>query len=217
MKILLRDHAAVHAETKFIATGRREEEGGDVDTEVGNLQTISNDDVGERCAADQLVCIDEHQIDFDAIRAFGVGHAEVQAELMVLKRERHRLEVGEQADQRFFLSQAIFDDAVADEERLHAGRRDVSHAIRPLSAEHRGAAAGLEDIPEQRMGGSDATEVRRDLDELAAVRIEFPGRHVDFFTWCDSGFQDRFAGFLVRDFEPWQIGKEGRRGLAGVE
>lgn len=103
MKILLRDHTAVHAETKFIATGRREEEGGDVDTEVGNLQTISNDDVGERCAADQLVCIDEHQIDFDAIRAFGVGHAEVQAELMVLKRERHRLEVGEQADQRFFL------------------------------------------------------------------------------------------------------------------
>jgi hypothetical protein len=152
VKILLRNHMAVHAETKLIATGRGEEEGGDVDAEVGNLQSVSDDDVGKRCAADQLVCIHKHQIDFDVIRAFGVGHAEVQAELMVLKRERHRLEVGEQPDQRFFLGQAIFDDAVADEERLYAGRRDVSHEIRPLSAEHRGAAASLEDIPEQRMG-----------------------------------------------------------------
>lgn len=159
IEVFLCHDAAVYAEAKLIATWGGEQECGDIDAEVGNLQTVADDDFRERCAADELICVHVHQVDFEVIRPLGVGHAEVEAELLVLKWECHRMEVGEEADQRFFLGQTIFDDAVADQEGLHAGSRDISHVTRPTSAEHRCAAAGFEHIAKQRMGGSDAAEV----------------------------------------------------------
>lgn len=48
------------------------------------------------------------------------------------------------------------------------------------SPQHRGAAARLEYVAEQGMGGADAAEVRGNFDELAAMRVELSRRHVDF-------------------------------------
>ena len=67
------------------------------------------------------------------------------------------------------------------------------------------------------MGGSDAAEVRGDFDELSAVRVEFPRGDLDFPPRRHGGFQDCLAGFLIRYLQPWQIGKEGRRGIARVD
>ena len=48
----------------------------------------------------------------------------------MLKRKRQGLEMGENAYEGFFLRQAVFNDAVADQEGLHSGRADVVHANR---------------------------------------------------------------------------------------
>ncbi|MDR4471231.1 MAG: hypothetical protein MRJ92_00850 [Nitrospira sp.] len=50
-----------------------------------------------------MVGIDVYQVDVEVVGALGVGHAEIQADLVVLEWEGHRLKVREQADQGFFL------------------------------------------------------------------------------------------------------------------
>lgn len=153
----------------------------------------------------------------EVVGALGVGHAKIQADLVVLEWEGHRLKVREQADQGFFLGEAVFDDGVADQEGLDAGSRTVSHGMRSGSPQHRGAAARLEDVAEQGMGGADAAEVRGNFDELAAMRVELSRRHVDFLARCHRRFQDRLAAFLIRQLEPGQVGKEGGRGIARIQ
>ena len=90
---------AFHPETEFVTAGGGKHERGHIDAEIGNLQPIVNDNEWEGGAADQLICIDIHQVDIEVIGAFCVGHAKIQAELWMLKWEGQRLKVGEDADQ----------------------------------------------------------------------------------------------------------------------
>lgn len=98
-EVLLRDDAAVYPQPKLIATGSWKQQSRNIDAEIGNLQPIVNDNEWEGGAADQLICIDIHQVDIEVIGAFCVGHAKIQAELWMLKWEGQRLKVGEDADQ----------------------------------------------------------------------------------------------------------------------
>lgn len=125
--------------------------------------------MGEGSTANELIGMNVHQINIEVVGPLRVGHAKVQAQLLMLKWKRQRLEVRENADQGAFLGEAVFNHAVAYQEGLHTRRRNVIHAVWLSSAEYRRAAARLEDITEECMSGAHATEVRSDFDELSAV------------------------------------------------
>jgi hypothetical protein len=59
--------------------------------------------------------------------ALAVGHAKVQAQLLMLKPERQRLEVDENVDQGFF-GEPVFNDAVADQGGPDTRLEDDVHA-----------------------------------------------------------------------------------------
>jgi hypothetical protein len=127
VEILLGDQVPFHTETKLISAGGRKDQRGDIDPEVRDLQTVRDHDVRERGPADELFAVEVNEIDIELVGAFSVGQAEVQAHLLVLKWKAQGLQMREQADQALFLGRAVFDDLVADKERLHAGFNDFRH------------------------------------------------------------------------------------------
>ena len=84
-------------------------------------------DVGERGAAHQLLVIEVNEIDVEPVQALSIREAEVQAHLLMLERKVQCLQVREQADQAFFLGDAVLDHLIANEERLDAGLDDLRH------------------------------------------------------------------------------------------
>lgn len=127
VEILLGDQVPFHTETELIAAGRRKDQRRDIDPEVRDLQTVRDHDVRESGAADKLFAVEVNKIDVELVGAFSVGQTEVQAHLLVLEWKAQGLQMREQADQAFFLGHAVFDDLVADKERLHAGFDDFRH------------------------------------------------------------------------------------------
>ncbi len=116
-----------------------------------------------------MVGVDVHEVDVKVVGSLGVGHAKIQAQLVMLKRESQGLEVRKDADQRFFLGEAVFDDRVAHQERLNGRRGHVNGVPQRFSTQHRSPAASLKYITEQRLSGPHSAEVRGDFDELPAV------------------------------------------------
>lgn len=127
VEILLGDQVPFHTETELIASGGRKDQRRDINPKVRDLQTIRDHDVRERSAADELFAVEVNEVDVEAVGAFSVGKAEVQAHLLVLEWKAQGLQMRKQADQVLFLGHAVFDDLVADKERLHAGFDDFRH------------------------------------------------------------------------------------------
>jgi len=125
VEILLSDQVSFHPQPELVAARGRKNERRDIDAEIRNLQAVRDHDVGERGAAHQLLAIEVHKIDVEPVQAFSIREAEVQPHLLVLERKVQRLQVREQADQAFFLGDAVLDHLIADEERLDAGLDDL--------------------------------------------------------------------------------------------
>lgn len=118
---------ALHQEAEFITTGCRKDEQRDIDAEIGNLETVADFDVGKSRSTDQLFRIEIHQVDIKVIEALGVGEAEVESHMLMVKRKRRSLKMGKDSDQAFLFGEAILDDLVADEKRLHGRFEDIGH------------------------------------------------------------------------------------------
>ena len=69
-----------------------------------------------------------------------------------------------------------------------------------------GSAPGFEYIAKKSLARPDAAEVGGDLDELAAVRIEFAGGHVNLPSGHHRGFQQGIAAVLIRHLQPRKMG-----------
>ena len=72
-EILLCDEMAFHTQPKFISPRRGENEQGNVDSEVRNLEPIADVDVGKGSPADELLRIEIDQVDIEMIQALCVG------------------------------------------------------------------------------------------------------------------------------------------------
>lgn len=138
MEVFLRQQLPLCSETELIAPGRRKDQGRNVDAKVRDLEPVADHDVRQRGAAYRLLAVQMHQIDIEMVRALRVGQAEVQAELLMLKRKCDGLQMREDADKAFLPGQAVFDDLVADKKRLYAGLNNVGH--RPILC-HAGSSA----------------------------------------------------------------------------
>ena len=90
-----------------------------------------------------------HQVDVKVVGAFGVGQAEVQAELVMLKRKGHRLKVREEANQRFLLVRL---SSMTESHTRKAWMLGVGLSVMDQKGlpQHRRAAARFEHITEQR-------------------------------------------------------------------
>jgi len=127
IEVFLSNKMAFHPQSEFIATRGGEDQRGDVDAEIGNLQAVPNDNIGEGCAAHQLFSIEVHQVDIKVIGAFGIREAKIQPHLLMLKRKNDGLEMGEDADQAFLFCQTVFDNLITDQEGLDARFCDIGH------------------------------------------------------------------------------------------
>ena len=87
VEILLGNQPALHQEAEFISTGCRKDEKRDIDAEIGNLETVMDLNVGKRGSTDQLFRVEIDQVDIKVIEAFGIGKAEVESHMLVVKRE----------------------------------------------------------------------------------------------------------------------------------
>ncbi len=128
MEVFLGNKMAFHSQTKLIAPWCGKDQGGDVDTEVRNLEAVSNDNIRKRGAADQLLIVEIDQIDIEMIRTFRVRQAKVQSHLLMLERKGDGLKMRENADQAFLFREAVLDDLVTDEKSLDARLDDVRHS-----------------------------------------------------------------------------------------
>jgi len=128
VEILLGDQLAFHQEAEFIAAGCRKDEKRDIDAEIGDLEAVADFDVGKSCSTDQLFRVEIDQVDIEVIEAFGVGEAEVESHMLMMERERSRLKMSEDSDQAFLFGEAILNNLVADEKRLHGRLGDIDHA-----------------------------------------------------------------------------------------
>jgi len=127
VEILLGDQVPFHTETELVATGGRKDQRRHINPEIRDLQTVRDHYVREGSTADELFAVEVNEIDVEPVSAFRVGQAEVQAHLLVLEWKARGLQMREQADQALFLGPAVFDDLVANKERLHAGCDDFRH------------------------------------------------------------------------------------------
>lgn len=73
MEVFLCDKVSIHTKTKFIAPGGREDQGGNVDTEIRDLEPVADDNVWQRGAAHQLFTVEIHEVDVEVISSFSVG------------------------------------------------------------------------------------------------------------------------------------------------
>jgi len=84
-------------------------------------------------------------------------------------------------------------------------------------SQDRRSASRLEDVAEQGLVRSYPAEMRGDLDQLAAMGVELAGGDVHLAAWSNRGFQQRFAGLLIRDLEPRKMRKKGRGRIARID
>ena len=127
VEILLCNQVSFHAETEFIAARSGKDQRGDVNSKIGNLEAIGDDDVGKGSPTHELLDVQIHQIDVEMVCTFCIGEAEVQSHLLMLKRKCDRLKMSEQTDQAFLLGQAVFDHLIANEKGLDARLYDIYH------------------------------------------------------------------------------------------
>ncbi len=127
VEILLGDQLAFHQEAEFIAAGCRKNEKRDIDAEIRDLEAVADFDVGKSGSTDQLFRVEIDQVDIKVIEALGVGEAEVESHMLMMKRERSRLKMSEDSDQAFLFGEAILNDLVADQKRLHGRLGDIDH------------------------------------------------------------------------------------------
>src|SRR5512146_1800963 len=125
VEILLRDEMPLHAEAKLISPGGGEDQRGDVNAKIRDLQTVSDHNIRKSGTTNELFAVEIDQINVELIGSFGIGQAEVQTHLLMLERKTDGLQVCEEADQALLLGHAVFDDLVADQERLNARLRDI--------------------------------------------------------------------------------------------
>jgi len=161
IEVLLSDEVALHPQSKLVATGGGEDQRGNINAEIGNLQAIPDHNVRERCAAHQLFVVEVRQVDVEMIGALGVREAKIQPHLLMLERKGDGLEMGENADQAFLFRQTVFNNLVTDQESLDARFRDichesysidivVNHKMVPASAHTLGTAAPMSGAPTER-------------------------------------------------------------------
>ena len=127
VEVFLSDQVPFHSEPELVAPGGRENQRGDVDPEVRDLQSIADDDIRERGATHELFCVEIDQVDIKLVGTFRIGEAEIETHLLMLEGEAQRLQVSEQSDEALLLGHAVLDDLVTDQERLNAGLRNVRH------------------------------------------------------------------------------------------
>ena len=127
IEVLLSDEMALHSQPELVATGGGEDQRGNIDAEIGDLQAVPNHDIRKCRAADELFGVEVDQVDIEVVGAFSVREAEIQSHLLMLKRKGDRLKMGENADQAFLFCQAVFDDLVTDQEGLDTGFCDICH------------------------------------------------------------------------------------------
>jgi len=126
-KVFLGDQATFHQEAEFISTGCRKDEKRDIDPEIGDLEAVGDLDIGKSGSTDQLFRVEMEQVDIKVIEAFGVGETEVEPHMLMVEREGCRLKVSEDSDQAFLFGEAILNDLVADEKRLHGRLGNIDH------------------------------------------------------------------------------------------
>lgn len=114
VEVFLRDEMSIHAKTKFVAAGSREDQRGDIDPEIGNLQAVTDNDIRQCGTAYQLFAVEVHEIDVEVIGPFCVGQTEVEPHLLMLEGKADCLQVSEETDEALLLGQAVFNNLVAD-------------------------------------------------------------------------------------------------------
>jgi len=180
IEVLLRDDRMADPQPKFIAAGGGKNQCRDIDGKIRDVQAISNVDRRKCRSADEFIGIEKEEVDIKLVSPFGVGQAEVDAQLLVLKREDRGSEMCEDADQAFLSGGTVFNDAIADQKRLHTGSMEAREgihvrscsAIRPrawLLSQNGGSAPCFKDVAEESLIRSHAAEMRGDFDQLAAV------------------------------------------------
>lgn len=87
VEILLSKEMALHQEAEFIATGCRKDEERDVNTEIRDLETVADFDIGKGGSTDQLFRVEIDQVDIKVIETFSVGEAEVEPHMLMVERE----------------------------------------------------------------------------------------------------------------------------------
>jgi hypothetical protein len=127
VEVFLCDEMSIHAETEFIAPRSWEDQRGNVDTEIRNLQAVTDDDIRQRGTTYQLFTVEVHEIDVKVIAPFRIGQTEVEAHLLMLEGKADCLKMREQSDEALLFSQAVFNDLVADQEGLNAWLHDIGH------------------------------------------------------------------------------------------
>ena len=114
VEVFLCDEMSIHTEPKFVASRSGEDQRGNIDAEIRNLQAVADGDVRQRGTAHQLFAVEIHEINIEVIGPFRVGQTKVESHLLMLKRKADRLQMGEEADEALLLGHAVFNDLVAD-------------------------------------------------------------------------------------------------------
>ncbi len=127
IEVFLRDQVPFHPKAELIAAWGGKHQRGNIDAEVRNLQSITDDNAWKSGSTDELFGVEIHQVDFELVRAFGVGETEIEAHVLMLEWKAHGLQMREQPDQALLFRGAVLDDVIADEKRLNAGFDDVRH------------------------------------------------------------------------------------------
>ena len=77
VEILLRDEVTFHPQAELIASGSGEDQRGDIDAEIGNLEAIADEDIRQRGSADELLGVEIDQIDVEVVVPLGVSQAKI--------------------------------------------------------------------------------------------------------------------------------------------
>ena len=80
-EVFLCDEMPFHAKAKFVASRSGEDQGRDIDPEIGNLKAVTDGDIRKGGPADELFIVELDQIDVEVIGPFGIGEAEIQPHL----------------------------------------------------------------------------------------------------------------------------------------
>src|SRR5262245_16351249 len=119
---------SLHAKTKFVAPRSWEDQGGNVDSEIRNLEAVADDNVRQCCAAHQLFTIEIDEVDVEVIGPFCISQTEVEPHLLMLEGKADGLQVGEEPNEALLLGDTVFNHLVADQEGLNAWLNDIGHA-----------------------------------------------------------------------------------------
>jgi hypothetical protein len=172
---------AIHFEAELVPARGREDQDGDIEAEVAALQTVCDDDVRKRCPAHELFPVEVHQIDLELVRTFGVRQAEIESQVLMLKREGAGLQMSEDSNEAFLLRQAVLDHLIADEERLYAWLCDFRHPCYPT----RNLAIGKRFLQFDRLG-TNRLDMAKPLIERKTPRYQMQVR-IFFASGSEEG------------------------------